>query len=164
MDITRSPLFPQPVNDFGQVVGDFTLRGPSVGFLYDAGTVRTDLVTGSLRFSYLGGINDTDQFTGSVVTPDGALEAILISHGVLQAFTYPGSTATEGHGINNWGQVVGDYTDAGGTHGLSERLTTSARSMCRTDRTPSPMRSTTEGRLPAPTRAPTAISTVFSIL
>jgi len=112
--------FPHAINDFGQVVGDFTLRGPSVGFLYDAGTVRTDVVTGSLRFSYLGGINDTDQFTGSVVTPDGALEAILISHGVLQAFTYPGSTAMEGHGINNWGQVVGDYTDAGGTHGFVE--------------------------------------------
>jgi hypothetical protein len=54
----------------------------------------------------------------SVLTQNGVVEAILIRHGALQTFTDPGSIATRALGIKNWGQVVGDYQNASGTHGF----------------------------------------------
>jgi hypothetical protein len=30
----------------------------------------------------------------------------------------PGATSTDAHGINAWGQIVGDYTDGSGIQGF----------------------------------------------
>jgi probable HAF family extracellular repeat protein len=108
------------INDLGQIVGTIALRGPSSGFLYDMASnqVRTDVVPGT-PFSSLGGINDLGELAGSVFPLGGGPKGIVISHGTPEVFTYPGSQFTRALGINNWGQVVGQYSDATGLHGFA---------------------------------------------
>jgi len=110
------------INDLGQIVGTIALRGPSSGFLYDTASnqVRTDVVPGT-PFSTLGGINDLGELAGSVFPLGGEPKGIVISHGTPQVFTYPDSQFTRALGINNWGQIVGQYSDATGLHGFVGR-------------------------------------------
>jgi|GEM_PF-7024138 len=45
-------------------------------------------------------------------------DAFIYSGGVFSAFDYPGASATFAEGINNGGQIVGEFTDASGNHGF----------------------------------------------
>lgn len=124
--------FGQGVNDDGKIVGFFgrdageIAGGMNHGFLLDAG-VFTQIdapgtTTGQVFTSALS-INDRGQIWG---TFDDDPEADLTRHGFLLeeegGFTRvdpPGSTATSHGGINDGGQIVGVFLDAGGAfHGF----------------------------------------------
>ena len=67
-------------------------------------------------------INDSDQIVGTYYTP--SYHGYVKTGDTFYYFDYPNSTATEGRGMNNKGQVVGRYWDAASTiHGYVHDIT-----------------------------------------
>jgi probable HAF family extracellular repeat protein len=84
------------------------------GFLYTAGTFTTIDVPDGL-FTRATGINDASQIVGF----DGRDRGFLYTAGTLTTIAVPVPGArTEAHGINNAGQIVGQFTDNSGGHGF----------------------------------------------
>ncbi len=112
------------INNAGQVVG-FTYNVRS-GQAYDPNTGPGYLLTGSGyttfgMYTTIGrGINDSSQIVGySYMYPNGMHHAFLLSGDNYTTFDVPGATTTEAYGINNSGEIVGTYVDAGGIqHGF----------------------------------------------
>jgi hypothetical protein len=127
-------ITPYAVNDSGMIVGSYAVSG-CVGaqcyqaFIYNPNTTAYTFVTppGSTSSQFVG-INDSGQITGTYGNTSGNY-AFLLSGGsggtytainppgVLQItpsapFNGGGATAT---GINNNGEIVGDFTNASGT-------------------------------------------------
>jgi probable HAF family extracellular repeat protein len=107
-------LFPAGVNDFGTVVGSAFTTSPTGyiewgngGFIFPAGTSaiadRNDKGVSIGNNSFLNAF----VLIGSTVTPI----SVVIGSNTIQSFDV--------EGINNWGSIVGWYTDSAGvTHGF----------------------------------------------
>jgi hypothetical protein len=64
-------------------------------------------------------VNDTGEITGFNMTSPTTSDGFLDIGGVFTMLDFPGSVFTQALGLNNAGQVVGDYVDAGGfMHGF----------------------------------------------
>jgi hypothetical protein len=100
------------INSSGQIVGYYYPNAPinnaPQGFLYSAGTF-TDFPV-----SYLTGINDSGEIVGSNVGGD----SFVYQDGTFTSIHVPGGRNTRAQGINNAGDIVGEYDDSTGTHGF----------------------------------------------
>ena len=108
------------INSLGQIVGQAYDPNFGPGYLLtDSGYTTFGLYTTVAR-----GINDSSQIVGySYGYPDGMHHAFLMTEGVFTTFDVPGATMTEAYGINNAGEIVGTYVDAGGIqHGFLAAL------------------------------------------
>ena len=88
------------INDNGQIIGNCfygTCSNYGQGFLYD-GTTFTSSVLGGFNISNDGKIAGTDN-TG----------AFLYAGGTYSYLNYPGALNTYAYGVNDSGQVVGEY-------------------------------------------------------
>lgn len=109
------------VNDDGQAVGFYQGgSGNAHSYIYDItkATFQKVTIAGSNNVTATG-INDAGVIAGfyqNGVVTDGFID----NAGSITTLTGPtGATATEALGLNNEGQVVGQYTDASGsTHGF----------------------------------------------
>ena len=61
------------------------------------------------------GINDSGEIVGQCTATDGNTYGFLLSRGVYSRIQVPGSSFTGAHGINNAGQIVGEWAAAGET-------------------------------------------------
>jgi len=123
-------ITPYAVNDSGTIVGTYAATG-CVGaecyqaFIYNPNTTAYTFFTppGSTSSQFIG-INDSGQITGTYGTSSGNY-AFLFSGGAYTALNPPGvlqvtpSTPFNGGGavatgINNNGEIVGDYTNSSG--------------------------------------------------
>lgn len=107
------------INNLGQMAGMFTTLTATCGFLYDRGTFSPPLTFPAPgNFTVPNAINDRGEIVGVYqdVVPGG--HSFLLKSGRYQTLTYPGITGTAAQGINNGGEVVGDFPDPKGTHGF----------------------------------------------
>ncbi len=110
------------INDYGMAVGDRYERSTNTtyGYLYDSltGVVTPFTLAGGIDVVPTG-INDAGTICGSEVVA-GVTIGFIDQGGVVTQLTGPaGATNTQAYALNNNGQVVGQYTDAGGTtHGF----------------------------------------------
>jgi hypothetical protein len=114
-------------NNRGHVVGAYVEDSDGMprprGFLMRGRDVTRIDVPGALVTLPLG-VNDRGQVVGSWVGQDATVNPVtgetgpshgfVWDHGRYTKFDVPGSTSTAGYEINNRGQIVGNYTDAGG--------------------------------------------------
>ena|ERR1035437_6290801 len=90
------------INDSGQIVG--RNLGTLQGFVYSAGTFT------SLAPLVAFGLNNAGTFVGGEVNdPHGFIQA----GGALSIIDFPGASNTTLHGINDYGQIVGQYLNFG---------------------------------------------------
>lgn len=105
--------FPRDINNSGTLAGSYaSANGFLHGFLL-SGTTFTEVdVPGSSTF--LGGLNDAGDVVGSF-TVSGSLyeKAFVNSGGVATPLDIPRAKASTGYGINNLGEIVGNYTEIG---------------------------------------------------
>jgi probable HAF family extracellular repeat protein len=88
----------EDINDLGQIVGEVE-GGPNYhGYLYSNATY-------SFLDFYANGINDEGTIVGTTLGGTG----VIYSGGVDTMFDIIPSTYTDPHGINDTGQIVGDY-------------------------------------------------------
>jgi probable HAF family extracellular repeat protein len=108
------------INDSGQIVGQYTdAGGTDHGFLFSGGTFSTIDVPGAQSTSS-NDINNAGVIVGFFT--DAAGNDRSYQRNLDGSFTFidaPGATATfvEG-GINNLGDIVGDFDSPTGTHGF----------------------------------------------
>lgn len=103
------------INDTGHVVGTATdVSGQFHAFSFINGTFKVIDVAGSNELA--GGINNADQVVGEFVDP-----ALIGNHGflldlntgvMLKQIDFPTAIGTGAFGINNRGDIVGEYTDS----------------------------------------------------
>jgi uncharacterized membrane protein len=94
---------------------------PSMAFLLDKGNYTTIAFPGAVLTAIFR-INKRGQMVGTYVdaggeTPGGFTHGLLVEEGVLTTIDIPGPSApleTVLFGINNRGQILGGYADAGG--------------------------------------------------
>jgi hypothetical protein len=103
------------INGSRQIVGNYfdSTRGKTRGF-FDDGGVFTTIDVPFTNFSWLlclCGINDSDKFVGEYVGTNGWGNGFLDSAGVFTLIDFPGAIASGTFGINNSGQIAGDYRD-----------------------------------------------------
>ena len=106
------------INDEGEIVGNF-VAGP-VGFLLDEKTMFTDIeCPGAIDNTAAKSINKNAEISGFCFT-GGRLRGFFRSKkGKYTLLDFPRANLTEASGINDDGQVVGDYRDSGGRfHGF----------------------------------------------
>jgi probable HAF family extracellular repeat protein len=108
------------INALGQVVGSYSdgTGGGTHGFLYNGGTYTTldDPDAGSTGVTIAQGINDAGRIVGYTIDQFGS-EFGFIKTGAnyTQVFSpAPNGTHILLHGISDFNQVVGEYTDKGG--------------------------------------------------
>jgi len=113
------------VNDRGVAAGFYTdARGLDHGYTYDIATKRFATVTVPGASSVVAAaINDAGSVAGFFTGRAGRTEGfVLAPGGQLSVLRFPRATATRATGINDSGEVVGDYQLAGagaGTHGFT---------------------------------------------
>jgi probable HAF family extracellular repeat protein len=113
------------INNRGQIVGFYVdARGTLHGFLRSKGSFKTIDVPGTTRSGALD-INDRGEITGGYADAEGRTHGYRLRKGVFTTIDPPGAidvpgnpgfAATAPFGINNRGQVVGQYADARGLH------------------------------------------------
>jgi probable HAF family extracellular repeat protein len=112
--------FANGINDTGQIVGQYTdASGTDHGFLFSGGTFTPIDVPGAQATSS-NDINDAGQIVGFFTDASGNNRSYLRNaDGSFTFIDAPGATATfvEG-GINNLGDIVGDFDNSTGTHGF----------------------------------------------
>jgi|SRR5882672_8574178 len=108
------------VNNHGVIVGwaaggDFASE---VGFSFtpDTNTYQIISCPGSTR-SGAEGINDNNVVVGAC-TINGVITGFGEQDGNFTLIAFPGASSTECLGINNLGQIVGNYRDSTGGHGF----------------------------------------------
>src|SRR5262249_12560020 len=101
------------INDAGQVVG-FSGSVSQNGFLYSSGTYTTIADPLADSYTYAFGINATGLIVGEYfVNGNLSTHGFIFnpSTGTYSTIDRPGGTNTEAHGINNAGQIVGNFDD-----------------------------------------------------
>ena len=122
------------INNSGEISGDYTPSGGgSEGFIYSNGifTNFSDPGTGPDGSTYVAGINNSGLIAGSYTDSEGNSHGFTYSNGAFTNFTDPNGTYpdafdpflinsnTEVTGINDSGEVIGDYVDSSGAqHGF----------------------------------------------
>jgi hypothetical protein len=105
------------INNAGLAVGfENDSDGNAHGFVYDTGDNQATFtnITGATSVTDAA-VNDEGQIAGFFTPENGPVESFLTSHQGLEAFAYPGATATQALGLNNHGEVVGVYTTGSGS-------------------------------------------------
>ena len=115
-DILGGNMWPQDINDRGQVVGQqyVASRGTWEAFLWADGVV-TELGTLGGYYGGAYGINDRGEIVGTSGTASGSQHAVLWQDGVITDLGV-GSSSSAARAINNRGQVVGQSTGSGMEH------------------------------------------------
>ena len=105
------------INDHGQVVGQFTdQQGVAHGFVYEQGSFCQVDYPGMSDVN-LYKINNLGQFVGSIRDSAGTIHGFFFDHGTLShPLSHPGAGATYASGINDRGEIVGTYYQAGASH------------------------------------------------
>lgn len=105
------------INDYGQVVGQFTDHSGAVhGFVYEADSFCQIDYPGMSGVN-LYKINNLGQFVGSITDPTGTVHGFSFDRGTLSPpISYAGAGATYALGINNRGEIVGTFYEAGASH------------------------------------------------
>jgi chitinase len=115
IDVPSSGVFAQTataIDDRGQIVGGFQISPSTVlhGFLRDKKGQFTTIDVTSEGGAILG-INNRGQLSGFFGDQNG-IHAFLFYRGTTTQIDVPGANLTEGTGINDRGQLVGDYRDS----------------------------------------------------
>ena len=119
------------INAAGQVTGYYLDRNGTHGFVNNNGRFTTFDVPGSSGYAYAQGINDTGQVTGSYIRLASANGGYIYdSYGfvdtndVFTTFSVPNAVQGNNfpYGINNVGQIVGEYND--GTNNIASFVDT----------------------------------------
>jgi hypothetical protein len=109
------------VNDTGTAVGFYNdANGNAHGFEYDIATQAfTEIDVAGATDTTVTGINNAGVLSGVDVI-GGVTEGFIDNAGTITQLTGPsGTTSLQALGLNNEGQVVGDYVDAAGNmHGF----------------------------------------------
>ena len=102
------------INDADQIVGSYPQyinkgRGVTEGFLFSKGTYSSISVTGAATWA--SGINNSGLIVGYYQPGPvaGPFSGFLLSQGTYTTVRVPGSTSTQALGINQGGQIVGNY-------------------------------------------------------
>jgi probable HAF family extracellular repeat protein len=103
------------INDQGDVVGSYTdVAGITHGFLSSGGNLSTLDPPGSV-FTLAFEINDTGQIVGEYDPGSGPIHGFVFNNGIFtdidQGVVSNGFTFTEVLGINNSGEIAGDFFD-----------------------------------------------------
>jgi probable HAF family extracellular repeat protein len=116
---------PHGINNRGQIVGFYVDAGGTLhGFLRSKGSFKTIDVPGTAGSGALD-INDRGEITGGYGDAQGRTHGYRLRKGVFTTIDPPGAVdvpgspgfaATAPFGINNRGQVVGQFADARGLH------------------------------------------------
>jgi len=96
------------INDSGQIVGDVGFQG----FLYQGGTVGIIDYPGSTNGTRVKGINSMGDIVGAYGPPATGIDGFLYSGGTFTSIPY------EANGINDSGQIVGDFMGVSGFQGF----------------------------------------------
>ena len=114
-----SSVFPECINNNGEVVGSNIMYGPnyvilgSEGFIYSGGNYTYILPEG-WRLSYASTINDTGEVVGHGEDGDGNTKGFIYKNGTYTELLPRGWVNAWAVGINNNGQVVGWGKDSAG--------------------------------------------------
>jgi probable HAF family extracellular repeat protein len=109
---------PQGINDGGQVVGDFPDATGTHGFVYleNVGVFTTALNCAAGSNMALRGINNGGQIVGGCFDARGNEHPFLYVAGALHSIPIPGATTASVNGINDLGQIVGNFQSQTGAH------------------------------------------------
>ena len=106
------------INDAGKVAGGYQTETELQGFIYDGGKFK--VVHKTLSGAAIRGINRFDYLSGFVTTNGrgfhsrfNGLHGFLEEGGKTILLDFPGADLTEATGLNNIGDVVGDYRAGG---------------------------------------------------
>lgn len=104
------------INNYGQLVGMITTATATLGFVYDRRTFSPPLIyPGSRNLTIPNGINDRGEIVGvHDAPPQGG--SFYYAIGVHKFLAYPSGQGTNAQRINNSRQIIGDFSDAAGTH------------------------------------------------
>lgn len=112
------------INIVGQIVGSYSLtgQGSNNSFLFSGGSFTTIDPPGSAPpngSSEAFGINSSGVVVGvyGVAGPFTENQGYSLAGGVYTTINVPGASLTRAVGINDSGQIVGDYQDSKGFHG-----------------------------------------------
>ncbi len=106
---------PQAINNSGEVVGIWGAPGlgPTQGFTLIGGTYAPinapGAGTGEGQGTYAEAVNSSGEIAGSYVDASGVSHGFLLSGGTYTSFDPPGSVATYAYGMNDAGDIVGEY-------------------------------------------------------
>ncbi len=104
------------INSSGQIVGDYNISGIH-GFLLSDGVYTTIDFPGTGTSTWCEGINDAGEIVGWYIAPGNSQpQGFLMQGDVFTTLNFPGATYTEAWGVNNAGQIVGEYSTGVGVH------------------------------------------------
>jgi uncharacterized membrane protein len=96
------------INNMGGIVGSALGRHESWGFRYGHGVFKPIQVRRALS-TYVQGLNDNGMIVGRFVNYPPARCFAFLKSGEFRSIMFPGARNTSCWGINNAGQIVGDY-------------------------------------------------------
>ena len=105
------------INDKGDIAGAYVVSGITHGFVLTQGRYIAVDVPGGGGAGVLGGINNSGQIVAAFNLADNNSHTFKISGDTIRNIDYPGAVSTQGNGINTQGDIVGNYTIGGVTHG-----------------------------------------------
>jgi probable HAF family extracellular repeat protein len=107
----------QGISNSGQVVGDFPDAKGTHGFVYleNVGVFTPALDCPNGTVTALRGINNGGQIVGGCIDAQGNELPFLYMAGALNPILIPGAISASANGINDRGQIVGNFHAAGGT-------------------------------------------------
>jgi probable HAF family extracellular repeat protein len=117
---------PLSINDREEIVGEVIDIAGTVGHGYlekrDGSVTRYDAPGAPANSTYLVSTNNLDQTLGAYLDAAGSTNNFVLDHGTLTSFNVPASFGASGvtaQTINDFGTIVGYYTDAAGkNHGF----------------------------------------------
>ena len=104
------------INNHGQIVGMIITNTATQGFIYDRGNFSSPLIyPGSANLTIANGINDRTEIVGvHGAPPHGG--SFYHAVGGYKFLGYSGAQGANAQRINNSRQIIGDFSDAAGTH------------------------------------------------
>lgn len=102
------------INDSGQIVGHYNLGKIAAGFLFD-GTFTSFGPRHGL-VSSVGDINNAGVIVGDFYFESQAPTGFVLTGNEYTIISFPGSIQTQVYGINNLGQIVGQYRNEHGDY------------------------------------------------